>query len=144
MEIKSLGHVVLKVRDRGRAEAFYNGVLGLPIAARYDERNMTFFSLGNHHDFAIRAVGEDAPAPDRDGIGLLHVAFNIGTDVAVLKSAKQALEAAGIKVRSIDHEITQSIYFNDPDGNGLEVYVDVSDAWKDDPDLIAQNKPLDL
>ncbi len=144
MDIKSLGHVVVKVRDRDRAEAFYNGVLGLPIAARYDERDMTFFSLGNHHDFAIRAVGEDAPAPDRDGIGLLHVAFNIGADVADLKSAKQALEAAGVKVRSIDHEITQSIYFNDPDGNGLEVYVDVSDAWRDDPDLIAQNKPLDL
>ena len=144
MDIKSLGHVVVKVRDRDRAEAFYNGVLGLPIAARYDERDMTFFSLGNHHDFAIRAVGEDAPAPDRDGICLLHVAFNIGADVADLKSAKQALEAAGVKVRSIDHEITQSIYFNDPDGNGLEVYVDVSDAWRDDPDLIAQNKPLDL
>ena len=144
MQIKSLGHVVLKVRDRGRAEAFYNGVLGLPIAARYDKLDMTFFSLGDHHDFAVMAIGEEAGAPDRRGVGLLHVAFNIGTDVDVLKRAKADLEAAGVEVRSVDHEITKSLYFTDPDGNGLEVYVDVSDAWRRDPSLIAQGEPFEL
>ena len=59
--IQQLGHVVIKVRDRDRAEQFYSGVLGLPIVARRDNPPMTFFSLGNHHDFATLAVGEDGP-----------------------------------------------------------------------------------
>ena len=144
MQVKSLGHVVLKVRDRDRAEAFYNGVLGLPIAARYDKLDMTFFSLGDHHDFAVMAMGEDASAADRRGVGLLHVAFNIGTDIDVLKQAKADLEAAGVEVRSVDHGVTKSLYFTDPDGNGLEVYVDVSDAWRRDPSLIAQGEQFEL
>ncbi len=144
MKVQSLGHVVLRVRDRERAEAFYGGVLGLPIATRYDALNMTFFSLGDHHDFAVVAVGEEAPAPDGAAVGLQHVAFKIGDDLDVLKRAKADLEAAGLKVRPIDHDVTKSLYFKDPDGNGLEVYVDVSDAWRSDPSLIAQGKPLDL
>ena len=62
MKIQSLGHVVLKVRDRAKAEAFYNGILGLPVATRSDALKMTFFSLGGtHHDFAI---AEDCHAND--------------------------------------------------------------------------------
>ena len=59
MKINALGHVVLKVSDLARAEAFYQGVLGLPVCARYDRDGgkMTFFTLGNHHDFAIMEVG---------------------------------------------------------------------------------------
>ena len=58
MQIEQLGHAVLKVRDMGRAEDFYCGVLGLPVAARLEQgATMTFFTLGNHHDFALVAVG---------------------------------------------------------------------------------------
>jgi catechol 2,3-dioxygenase-like lactoylglutathione lyase family enzyme len=55
MKVQSLGHVVLKVTDLQRSEDFYSGVLGLPVCARFDEQgmNMTFFTLGNHHDLAI-------------------------------------------------------------------------------------------
>ena len=62
MRIVSLGHVVVKVRDLASAEKFYNGLLGLPVASRSD--GITFFTLGNHHDFAITPVGADAAAPD--------------------------------------------------------------------------------
>ena len=57
MQIQQLGHVVLKVRDRERSERFYNEQLGIPIAARMDAPPMTFFTLGNHHDFAIGGSG---------------------------------------------------------------------------------------
>ncbi len=56
MKIDSLGHVFLKVRDQERAEAFYNGVLGIPIVGKLKKPPMTFFSLGNHHDFGILAT----------------------------------------------------------------------------------------
>ena len=82
MKIESLGHVVLKVRNQERAEAFYNGVLGLQICARLDEMRMTFFSLGNHHDDAVLAVGDDAEEPAQKSPGLLHVAFKVGEDFA--------------------------------------------------------------
>jgi catechol 2,3-dioxygenase len=144
MKVQSLGHVVLKVSDQKRAEEFYNGLLGLPIVARFESRNMSFFSLGDHHDFAIAAVGEDAAGPNDSGIGLQHVAFKIGEDVDTLKRAKQEFEAAGVDVTPVDHGVTQSLYFQDPDGNRLEVYIDVSDAWRRDPGLIAYAEPLSL
>lgn len=146
MEIKSLGHLVLKCTDRKRSEAFYSETLGFPICARYEQDglNMTFFTLGNHHDLAVMEVsGEDA-APGEQSVGLHHVAFNIGSSLDDLREARSHLEAAGITPDPIDHGVTQSLYFNDPDGNGIELYVDTSDAWRAEPGLIAQIAPLAL
>ena len=144
MKIQSLGHVVLKVSNQERAEEFYNGFLGLPIVARYDELNMTFFSLGDHHDFAVMALGDDAARADAKAVGLQHVAFKIGDDPDTLKGGKAKFDAAGIEVQPVDHGVTQSLYFADPDGNHLEVYVDVSDEWRRDPQAVAQGGPLDI
>ena len=144
MKIQSLGHVVLKVSNQARAEAFYNGILGLPIVARMQGRAMTFFSLGNHHDFAIAAIGDDAPEADKSAVGLAHVAFKIGDDLATLKAAQADLNAAGVQTRAIDHGVSQSLYFADPDGNGVEVYVDGSDIWKREPQAVANSQAMVL
>ena len=144
MQVEALGHVVLKVRDRARAEAFYNGVLGIPIAARWDRYAMTFFSLGNHHDFAVVAVGAEAPSPPAQAVGLLHVAFKIGESLEALRAAKRDLDAAGIQSVPRDHGVSQSLYLHDPDGNEVELYVDTSDAWKARPELVARADPLTL
>lgn len=113
MRVRSLGHVVIKVRDHQRAEAFYRGLLGIPIATRLAAWSMTFFTLGNHHDFAIAAVGDDADATPAKSPGLLHVAFKVGDSMEALRQAKAELEAAGLAVEAYDHAVTQSIYFND-------------------------------
>lgn len=144
MKIESLGHVVIKVRDQQRAEAFYNGLLGMPIVARLPQPAMTFFSLGDHHDFAVMAVGSDGLDAPANSPGLLHVAFKIGTRIDELREAKLHLEAAGIGVQVFDHEVTKSLYFPDPDGNTIELYVDVSEVWKTRPETVAQVRPLDL
>ena len=144
MKIQSLGHVVIKVRNQERAEAFYNALLGIPIAARLPSHSMTFFTLGNHHDFAVAAVGDDVLDAPANSPGLLHVAFKIGTLIDELREAKLHLEMAGIKVDAYDHGVSKSIYFNDPDGNTIELYVDVSDVWKQRPEAVAQATPLDL
>lgn len=142
MRVERLGHVVLKVRDIPRAEAFYHGVLGLPIAARMDTR-MTFFTLGNHHDFAVAAVGPDGPDAPKDGPGLLHVAFKVGESLEELRAVKDELEAAGVTVdHASDHTVSQSLYLQDPDGNGVELYVDVSDLWRTNPQAVATIAPL--
>ena len=144
MKVQSLGHVVIKVRNQERAEAFYNGLLGIPIAARLASQSMTFFTLGNHHDFAVAATGDDAPDAPEASSGLMHVAFKIGTRIEELRDAKLELEANGIKVDAFDHVVTKSIYFKDPDSNEIELYVDVSDAWRRDPSAVAFDAPLDL
>lgn len=146
MKIRSLGHVVLRVTNRERAERFYGSVLGLPICARLDEGGfkMAFFSLGNHHDFAVMEVSGEGGRRSEAAVGLHHVAFNIGTTLDELREAKAKLDAAGIATRAVDHEVTKSLYFEDPDGNGVEVYVDASDAWRREPQRVAQGMPLEL
>ncbi len=145
MKIKSLGHVVVRVSDRERAERFYGDVLGLPLCARFDENGMkmAFFSLGNHHDFAVMEVPGKNVRKDTD-VGLDHIAFNIGTNLDELREAKARLEAAGIAPSPVDHEVTKSLYFTDPDGNGIELYVDASDVWRKEPQRVAQLMPLEL
>ena len=147
MQIKALGHVVLRVTDRERAERFYGSVLGLPVCARLDERGvkMAFFTLGNHHDFAVMEVtGDPSTTPSESAVGLHHVAFKIGTTMDELREAKATLEAAGVATTPVDHEVTKSLYFQDPDGNGVEVYIDASDSWRKDPQRVAQVMPLEL
>lgn len=142
MKIQSLGHVVIKVRNQQRAEAFYNGLLGIPVVARLASPAITLFSLGDHHDFAIAAVGDDAPDAPANSPGLFHVAFRIGTRIDELREPKLLLEAAGIDVEAYDHEVNQSIYFKDPDSNMVELYVDTSDVWKEGPEVVSFGKPF--
>ena len=138
MKVRQLGHVVLKVRERERSERFYTEVLGLQIAARRDTPPMTFFTLGNHHDFAIVALGADTPDSPADSPGLYHVAFKAGDSIDDLRRAKAHFDALE------DHAVAQSIYLHDPDGNAIEVYVDTSDVWRTDPQAVASISPLTL
>jgi catechol-2,3-dioxygenase len=85
MKVQSLDHVVLKAGNSARSETFFNEILGLPIFARLEKYQMIFFSLCNHHDFAIAAVGEDAAESAKDVVGLQHVAFKISDDLDALR-----------------------------------------------------------
>jgi len=146
MKVRALGHVVLKVADLQRSEAFYNGLLGLPVCARFDQdgMKMTFFTLGNHHDLAVMEVSGEEAAGGANATGLHHVAFCIGNQIAELVEARDQLVAAGHTPAPIDHDVTKSLYLDDPDGNNVELYVDVSQAWKADPQRVAQIAPLAL
>ena len=145
MKVRELGHAVIKVRDRDRSEAFYGGVLGMKLAARHETMPMTFYTLGNHHDLALLEVGDEAPDADRNAPGLFHLAFCVGQTLDELRAVRAELEAAGVKIHAtIDHVVSKSLYLNDPDGNGVELYVDGSDVWKTDPQAVAQGAPLEL
>jgi len=145
MHVKALGHVVLNVRSQTRSEQFYAGVLGIPIAGLSERAPSTFFTLGNHHELLIVELGPDAPVVKQPAIGLRHIAFNIGTTRDELREAKARLEAAGLAPLALDHGITESLYVDDPDGNLVELYVDVSDAWKRESIAkVVRNDPLEL
>lgn len=142
--MQQLGHVVLKVRNRKTTERFYRDVLGLPVVASLDTPPMTFFTLGNHHDFAIVEVGDGPPAA-ADSPGLYHVAFRIGESTEDLRTAKETLDRAGAPILgTADHTVAHSLYTSDPDGNTIELYADVSDIWRTDPRAVATIRPLEL
>lgn len=136
--VDHLGHVHLKVRDMERAVSFYGDVLGLSVSERVGE--YTFFSVGDHHhDLALQAVGPDADDPGQ-GVGLYHAAFEVATPEA-LAATFERLKQRGVEVSPVDHGISRALYFDDPDGNGLEVYLDTRDA--DDETWAGRSGPFD-
>lgn len=149
IRVQNVGHVVLKVRDLERSVRFYRDVLGLREVARgHFGRPMAFFSATgeNHHDLAVMEMGPEAPTPSPGGVGLAHVALRIGRSLEELRAARAHLEAQGITgLRLRDHRVSQSIYLEDPDGHGLELYVDADPAiWRQDPATVATSVPLSL
>ncbi len=76
-----------------------------------------------HHEIALQQVGAGAPAPPPYGVGLYHVAFAV-PDRRTFALAYRALTEAGLPVATVDHRISWAMYFDDPDGNGLEIYWD--------------------
>lgn len=131
MRVRSLGHVVLKVKDLQRSEAFYHGVLEIPVAARItDPVRMTLFTLGQHHDFGVMEVGTDAPSPDPRATGLAHVAFNVGDSCDDFDALRSHLDSAGIETLYIaERAFTTSVHLHDPDGHEVELYIDTADDW---------------
>ncbi|WP_323675064.1 VOC family protein [Halorubellus sp. PRR65] len=116
-----VGHVHLKVRDVDRAVAFYTTVLALDVTERHG--SFAFLSFGDrHHDVALQGVGADADPPGA-GVGLYHTAFEVETGDA-LAVVYDRLQERGVSTAPVDHGISKALYFDDPDGNGVEVYLD--------------------
>jgi catechol 2,3-dioxygenase len=157
MEIKELGHIVLYVRDIERSAHFYRDVLGwrqivpdadgtapirAPVAAFSAPSGRT------HHELLLIEVGQDAASqPEGRRVGLYHFGLKVGDSDDELREALDRLREAGAPVLGAsDHTVTHSLYIADPDGNEIELYVDVPGVdWRSDPALIAAPiKPLRL
>ena len=129
MRTQHLGHVVLYVRNLQRSLSFYRDLMGLEAAGETFNGRACILSSGRtHHELLLLEVG-DAPPPSRGRrIGLYHVGWCIGDSDDDLRAAKAQLEAAGIEIEGMsDHWISHSLYLRDPDGNEIELYVDVPD-----------------
>ena len=125
IQARKLGHVVLKVRDAQASKAFYSRVLGLQVAHEDRQRGAVFLSFGTeHHDLALFQLATgDAPAATQPG--LHHTAWQIDSFEA-LQDAYRELNQLGIAVEStVEHNVTRSVYFHDPDGNRVELYCDM-------------------
>ena len=156
MEVKELGHLVLYVRDVERSSRFYREVLGwrqilpdpdddatvAPIAAFSAPGGRT------HHELLLIEVGPDAaPLPPGRRVGMYHFGLKVGDSDDELREALATVQESGTTILGAsDHTVTHSLYIADPDGNEIELYVDVPGVdWRTDPTLVAAPvKPLRL
>ncbi|HEX3243993.1 MAG TPA: VOC family protein [Chloroflexota bacterium] len=140
MQIQELGHVVLNVRNLDDSVGFYRDRLGLHITGEMGRAAFLAGAAGRtHHELLLIEVGPDA---ERGRLGLNHLAFRIGTSDDELRTALADLADKGVKpTRVVDHGgVSHSAFFDDPDGNNVELYIDVQPAWH--PGLVDASRGL--
>lgn len=143
-----VGHVHLKVSDLPRSIAFYQDVLGFTVQQRYGRQAAFLGAGGYHHHIGLNTWESLGATPPPAGhTGLYHTAFLFPTRVALAHVLRRIL-AAGLRLSGAsDHGVSQALYLNDPDGNGVELYWDRPESeWPRDTDgnLAMTLDPLDL
>jgi catechol 2,3-dioxygenase len=135
MGIQRVGHVVVKMRDLEAAKQFYGGILGMQISS--ESAGAIFFRFADyHHDIGVFKVDEDAEAPTKEQVGLLHFAL-VMDSLESLVEMYQRLKDRGVEILgTLDHGMTRSLYIKDPDGNGIEIYCEVPEYdWRENDDF---------
>ncbi|MEX6689562.1 VOC family protein [Danxiaibacter flavus] len=143
-----IGHVHLKVADLERALEFYRDLLGFEVTTMYGSQ-AAFISAGSyHHHIGLNTwYSKGYPAAPKNGVGLFHTAILYPTrrDLAIiyarLRKAYYPLTGAS------DHGVSEAVYMDDPDGNGVELYWDrPRELWpkKSDGSLDMFTRALDL
>jgi len=143
-----IGHVHLKVADIDRALGFYHDVLGFDIVIRMGNSAAFLSAGGYHHHIGMNTWESQGGQPPAAGTtGLYHVAI-LYQERAELADAVRRLIKAGIPIGGAsDHGVSEAIYLDDPDGNGVELYWDrPREDWPLDADgnLTMFTKRLDI
>jgi catechol 2,3-dioxygenase len=143
-----IGHVHLKVSDLDRAVAFYRDVLGFDEMARMGDQAAFLSAGGYHHHIGLNTwESKGGPPPPRGTTGLFHFAIRYPSRAALAKALRRVVEAGVPLSGASDHGVSEAIYLNDPDGNGIELYRDrPREEWRTRPDggLMMVTEPLDL
>ena len=143
-----IGHVHLKVSDLERALQFYCGVLGFEVQQRHGDQ-VAFISAGGYHHHIGLNTWESAGGsrPPVGTTGLYHFAI-LYPNRRTLADALRRLIAAKVPLEGAsDHGVSEALYLQDPDGNGIELYCDrPKEEWPRGPDgkITMYTRPLDL
>jgi len=138
-----VGRVSLRVNDLDRAVEFYRDVVGLAVHGHGAETA----TLGAGDEPLLELTSDpDAPARGRDETGLFHTAFRVPTRGALSDALSRVRDRWQLDGAS-DHLVSEALYFDDPEGNGVEVYCDrPEDEWPftDDGGVAMDTLPLGL
>lgn len=143
-----IGHVHLKVADLERSLAFYCGVLGFQLTQRYGPGAAFISAGGYHHHIGLNTwESRGGRPPQRGSTGLYHVALLYPDRRSLADALRRLIEHQIPLDGAADHGVSEALYLQDPDGNGLELYTDRDPAqWPRDEagQLTMTTDPLDL
>ena len=143
-----IGHVHLKVADIERSLAFYGDLLGFTITQRYGDSAVFISAGGYHHHIGLNTWHSKNAAPARvNGVGLYHTAIVYPARKDLAEIYKRLTEANWPMTGAADHGVSEALYLNDPDGNGVELYWDKPESkWPKDENgnLMMITEALDL
>jgi catechol 2,3-dioxygenase len=129
-----IGHVHLKVADLTKALAFYKDLLGFELQQMYGDQAAFISAGGYHHHIGLNTwySKNGGPAP-RNTAGLFHTAILYPTKKDLAIALKRLTDANYPLTGASDHGVSEAIYLDDPDGNGVELYWDrPPDNWPRD------------
>lgn len=126
-----IGHVHLKVSDLPRALAFYQELLGFELMQRYGSEAAFISAGGYHHHIGLNTWYSKGagPAPEH-AAGLFHTAILYPTRRDLAEVLQRLIDAEYPLTGASDHGVSEALYLNDPDQNGVELYWDKPrDLW---------------
>jgi catechol 2,3-dioxygenase len=120
-----IGHVHLKVADLDRALAFYQGILGFELTTRMGPSAAFLSAGGYHHHIGLNTwESRNGRAPEPGTTGLYHVAIRYPDRASLADALRRLVDARVPLEGASDHGVSEALYLRDPDGNGIELYVD--------------------
>jgi catechol 2,3-dioxygenase len=143
-----IGHVHLKVADLERSLKFYRDLLGFEVQQYYGDSAVFISAGGYHHHIGLNTWHSKnaGPAPVNTA-GLYHTAILYPTRKDLATAVKKIIEAKYPLTGASDHGVSEAIYMNDPDRNGVELYWDKSkEEWPVDENgnLVMGTERLDM
>ena len=143
-----IGHVHLKVSDLNRSLEFYQGLLGFELTMMYGDQAAFLSAGGYHHHIGLNTWHSlNAPPSQKQAVGLYHTAFLYPTRKDLAQIFDRIRRGYYPLTGASDHGVSEALYLNDPDGNGVELYWDrPKEQWPKNADgsLTMFTRPLDL
>ncbi len=146
---REIGHLVLNVSDVARSTAFYRDVVGFQVARYGPDGNRAFLTCGvYHHNLALFKAPAGAQPRQKGQIGLNHFAFKVDNYPALQQAHQRLVAANAVIDHMVDHGMTLSVYFLDPDGIMMELFCDSFDTQAEGLAFMkatpGQAKPIDI
>ncbi len=143
-----IGHVHLKVADLERSLAFYRDLLGFEVTLMYGDQSAFISAGGYHHHIGLNTWhSAGTPPAAKNSVGLFHTAIVYPTRKDLALIFKRLRESNYPFTGASDHGVSEALYLDDPDCNGVELYWDrPKELWPSKPDgtLEMYTRALDL
>ena len=143
-----IGHVHLKVSDLKRALEFYRDLLGFEVTTSFGEDAAFLSAGGYHHHIGLNTWhSKDGSPPPKQSTGLFHTAIRYPSRRDLALVLKRLRDRDYPLTGAADHGVSEALYLNDPDQNGVELYWDrPREEWPEHSDgsLRMYTRPLDL
>jgi catechol 2,3-dioxygenase len=143
-----IGHVHLKVSDLKRSLDFYCGLLGFELMQTFGDQAAFISAGGYHHHIGLNTwYSKGAPEADVHSVGLFHTAIVYPSRKDLAQILDRLRKAGYPLTGASDHGVSEALYLDDPDRNGVELYWDrPSSLWprSEDGTIDMYTRPLSL